>query len=75
MTLGTIKDNGSFACNLSHISRLCKKVKEEPSKVYDLIKEYNGIADTVTRESIFQYVTDKYNAGNYDVVYNAWLGN
>jgi hypothetical protein len=52
---------------------MCAKIKETPAKVYDLIKEYGGLEDTVTREAIFSYIADKYHNGNYDIVYNKWL--
>jgi hypothetical protein len=73
MTLSEIKRMGEFSCNTSHLNRMCAKIKETPAKVYDLIKEYGGLEDTVTREAIFSYIADKYHNGNYDIVYNKWL--
>lgn len=73
MTLQQIKTMGEFNCNVSHLNRMCAKIKESPAKVYEIIKEYGGLDDTVTREAIFSYIADKYHAGNYDKVYNAWL--
>lgn len=73
MTLRTIKEYGQLPGNISHINRLCAKVNDEPDRVYDLIREYHGIADTVTREAIFSYVSRKYRK-RYELVYSAWLG-
>jgi hypothetical protein len=72
-TLQEVKDAGGFTCNISHLNRLCSKVKESPAKVYELIREYGGEADSFTRETIFSYIADKYHNGNYDKVYDQWL--
>lgn len=73
MTLQEIKRQGEFTCNIAHLNRLCAKVKDKPWKVYDLIDDYGGMADTVTREAMFNYIADKYHDGDYDKVYKPWL--
>lgn len=73
MTLNEIKKIGQFPCNVANLNRMCLSVKRVPGMVYDLIAEYGGLQDTVTREAIFSYVADKYHNGNYDKVYTAWL--
>lgn len=73
ITLHEIRRQGDFSCNTSHLNRLCAKVKDNPAEVYELIREYGGEADTVTREAIFSYITDKYNGGDYDKIYYKWL--
>lgn len=73
MTLQDIKQQGNFTCNISHLNRLCKKVNDTPYKCYELIHEYGGDADSVTREAIFSYIADKYHGGDYGVVYDKWL--
>jgi len=75
MTLQQIKENGEFICNVSHLNRMCKKIAENPAQVYTIIMGYNGQADSVTRESIFSYIADKYFNGDYDQVYNKWIKN
>lgn len=72
-TLHTIKDMGNFKCKTVALNHLCSEVNKEPSRVYELISEYGGEADSVTREEIFSYIADKYHCGDYSVVYNAWL--
>ena len=72
-TLQAVKEHGEFKCNISHLNRMCDKVKETPAKVYDIIEEYNGNADSVTRETIFQYLTAKYYDGDYQVIYQQWM--
>ena len=73
MTLHEIKKIGEFPCNISHLNRMCDKIKEQPAKVYDIIQEYGSFIDSYTRESIFQYIADKYHNGDYNKVYNQWL--
>ena len=73
ISLNTIKDKGEFVCNIAHLNAMCKKINRQPHKVYDLIQEYGGIDDTVTRETIFSYLANKYYNGEYSIVYDKWL--
>ena len=73
ITLNKVKEDGNFTCNISHLNRMCSKINQTPSRVYDIIKEYGGEDDTITRETIFSYITDKYNNGDYDKIYKSWL--
>lgn len=72
-SLNTIKYKGEFDCNIAHLNIMCKKINNYPHKVYDLIEQYGGEADSVTREAIFTYIADKYHNGDYSVVYDKWL--
>jgi Mg2+/Co2+ transporter CorB len=72
-TLLQVKRAGKFKCNASHLNKMCAKIKQRPQKFYEIIEEYGGIADTVTREKIFEFITDKYNDGNYAKIYDLWL--
>ena len=74
MKLTTIKEYGQFTCNISHLNTLCLLVAQQPATVYELIRQFGGVDDTVTREAIFSYITDKYNGGDYNKIYLAWLG-
>lgn len=71
-TLQSVKEAGNFICNISHLNTLCRKIKEQPRNVYDLIEQYGGEADTVTREAIFSYIANKYYDGDYDRIYKRW---
>ena len=73
ITLSNIKQKGDFKCNIHHLNKLCEKVNRSPQKVYDLISEYGGEADTITREAIFYYIANKYHNGDYNVTYDKWL--
>jgi Mg2+/Co2+ transporter CorC len=73
ITLHEVKRSGQFTCNTSQLNRMCDKIKKNPENVYELIDEYGGIADSVTREKIFQYLTDKYNDGDYEKIFSLWL--
>ena len=73
MTLQEIKKIGQFSANISHLNRMCARIKDNPAKVYEIMAEYGADMDSYTRESIFTYIADKYHNGNYDKVYNAWL--
>ncbi len=73
ITLNTIKKCGGFTCNISHLNRLCEQVNQRPNQVYELIAQYGGEADSVTRETIFEYIANKYNNGDYGIAYDRWL--
>ena len=64
-----------FSGNVSHINRLVKAVKQQPNKVYDLMNDYGINTDSIVREKIFAYITDKWYDGDYNKVYNQWLNN
>ncbi len=72
-TLHDIKRIGEFKCNVSHLNKMCEKINQTPYRVYELIEEYGSFVDSYTRETIFQYIADKYHDGDYSKVYNAWL--
>lgn len=72
-TLQHIKKIGTFPGNISHMNRLCALVNGRPWDVYDLIDEYGGEADSVTREAIFGYIADKYHDGDYGKTYKRWM--
>jgi len=77
ITLQDIKKVGGFTANISHLNRMCRRIKDEPSKVYEIMQEYGTAygVDSYTRETIFSYIANKYHNGNYDRVYNSWLRN
>lgn len=77
MTLQDIKRIGEFDCNVYRINMMCAEINRTPQKVYEIMAKYGtsiGV-DSYTRESIFNYIADKYHNGNYNIVYNKWLNN
>lgn len=77
MTLNDIKQDAKtlgFNGNTSHINIMCYKVFARPDKVYEILEQYGIGADSVLREKIFSYIADKFYNGDYDRVYNEWLG-
>ena len=72
-TLQRVRKNGDFKCNLSQLKWMVVRVHESPQRVYNIIQEYGGIPDTVTRETVFSYIASKYYKGNYDKIYKRWL--
>jgi len=74
-TLHDIKQAGEFKCNIARLNIMCKHIARRPSKVYEIAKEYGTpfVVDSYMRETIFQYIADKYHNGDYSKVYNAWL--
>jgi hypothetical protein len=74
ITLHDIKRVGEFRCNVSHLNKMAAKIKAAPQNVYEIVREYGGLVDSVTRETIFSYIADKYHGGDYDKIYYAWLG-
>lgn len=74
-TLQDIKRIGGFTANISHLNRMCKRIKDSPAQVYEIMQEYGteyGV-DSFTRETIFSYIADKYHGGDYGKVYDRWL--
>ena len=74
-TLQQVKEVGGFTANISHLNRMCDRIKRNPNKVYEIMLEYgtpHGV-DSSTRETIFSYIADKFYSGDYDRVYNQWL--
>lgn len=77
MTLQNIKEDAKiigFKGNLSHINVLVHLVFAKPQRVYEFMNMYGMGADSVLREEIFTYIADKYYDGDYDKIYNEWLG-
>lgn len=77
MTLRDITEDArtlGFKGNISHINQLVKKVYKHPDQVYDYMKIYGIMPDSVIREKIFTYISDKYYNGEYQIVYSKWLG-
>lgn len=72
-TLQDIKRIGEFKVNTAHLNVMCDKIDRTPHKVYEIIVEYGSFVDSYTRETIFQYLADKYHDGDYDNLYNRWI--
>jgi hypothetical protein len=73
-TLHDIKKNGLFKCNIARLNIMADKIYKQPKDVYEFIEEYGGDPDSYTRETIFSYLSEKYDAGNYDLIFDRWLG-
>jgi hypothetical protein len=73
MTLKEIKRVGNFEMTSPYIRNMCVNVMNNPAKVYEIIKDCGGEADTVSREAIFSYIADEFLNGDYDKIYEAWL--
>jgi ABC-type amino acid transport substrate-binding protein len=77
MTLQNIKEDAQtigFKGNLSHINVLVHMVFAKPQRVYEFMDWYGIDGDSFLREKIFTYIADKYYDGDYDKIYNEWLG-
>ena len=73
-SLRDIKLAGNFPTSIHHLRIMTDKIYKQPSKVYDYIVEYRSEdADNHTRETIFKYLSDKHDNGNYNKIYNRWL--
>lgn len=72
-TLQNIKNVGWFKTNVAHLNIMVRLIKESPADVYTIIQKYGGEPDTLTRETIFLYIADKYYDGDYNKIYNRWL--
>jgi hypothetical protein len=72
-TLQDIKRVGEFPCNIAALNRMTAQVNRTPWRVYEIMTEYGTFQDSWTRETIFQYIADKYHDGDYEKVYQRWL--
>ena len=76
-TLQQVKEVGEFTANISHLNKMCDKIKETPKKVYEIAAEYGtpfAMGDSYMRETIFSYIADKFYDGDYSKIYNRWIG-
>ncbi len=59
---------------LDDLSDLVDITHENPKNVYSYMNLYGIDGDSMVREWIFNYISIKHYGGNYDVIYNKWLG-
>lgn len=52
---------------------LARIVKRDPSKVYEILEDFDIETDSIVRESLFELIADVYYDGDYRTVYNQWL--
>lgn len=74
-TLQAVKQAGGFTATIPELDTMARRIRDNPARVYEIMQEYGTAygVDSYTRETIFQYIADEYHAGDYGIVYDAWL--